>query len=62
MNWLRRLQQWWRELCDACGEPWPEWDSEFPEPEPDPEIPDGMSCPETRPGEKLLETLPGRLD
>jgi len=24
MNWLRRLRDWWRELRDACGEPWPE--------------------------------------
>jgi len=24
MNWLRRLREWWRELIEACSEPWPD--------------------------------------
>ena len=61
MNWLRRLREWWRELIEACGEPWPDWDDEFPDSYPP--IPDDFDCPDTQPTSPgLLDTLPGRLE
>lgn len=61
MNWLRRLRDWWRELCDACGEPWPEWEDDYPDSTPP--IPDGFDCPDTQPTSPgALDTLPGRLE
>ena len=60
MNWLRRLRDWWRELCVACGEPWPEWEDDYPDSTP-PTL-EGFDCPDTEPTSPgALDTLPGRL-
>jgi len=62
VNWLRRLRDWWRELIEACGEPWPDWNDEFPDSYPP--IPDDFSPSTTQPirDPGALDTLPGKLE
>jgi len=74
MNWLRRLRDWRRELCDACGEPWPDWEDDYPDSTPPgfvdsdqfrflPEIPKGMPSSDTKPTDPdALATLQGKLN